>query len=79
MPSREELQTVIDIARSAGALALDHYGKVLRQTKSHRATQNEAVTEADRACQRLIVSELRTRFAGDGIPEMNSRPSSSCK
>ena len=67
MDRTEELRIVTKIARAAGTLAMEHYGKVLRQTKSHRATQNEAVTEADRACQRLIVSQLDQHFPGDGI------------
>lgn len=67
MDRREELNLIIDIAKQAGVLALEQYGKVLRLTKSHRATQNEAVTEADRACQRLIVSALKSAFPGDGI------------
>ena len=42
---------------------LDHYGKVERLTKRHA----EAVTDADRASQRFIVSGLRRRFPEDGI------------
>lgn len=67
MNRREELNLIIEIARAAGVLAMEQYGKVLRLTKSHRATQNEAVTEADRSCQRLIVSELKKHFPTDGI------------
>lgn len=67
MNRRDELNLIIDIARSAGALALNQYGKVLRLTKTNRATQNEAVTDADRSCQRLIVGELRKNFPTDGI------------
>ncbi len=61
------MNIAIEIARAAGALAMEQYGKVLRLTKSHRATQNEAVTEADRSCQRLIVSQLKQHFPTDGI------------
>ena len=67
MNRRDELTFVIDTARAAGALALAQYGKVLRLTKTNRATTDEAVTEADRACQRLIVERLRARFPGDGL------------
>jgi myo-inositol-1(or 4)-monophosphatase len=67
MNRREELIIVIEIARAAGALAMEQYGKVLRLTKTNRATQNEAVTEADRSCQRLIVSALKKHFPTDGI------------
>jgi myo-inositol-1(or 4)-monophosphatase len=67
MNRSEELAFTIELAKSAAAVAMSHYGKVTRLTKSHRATQNEAVTEADRACQRLIVAALRETFPGDGI------------
>src|SRR5271154_1273928 len=59
----EDLQYVIELARSAGALVMEHYGKVDRLLKRN----DEAVTEADRASQRMIVSGLRKRFPGDGI------------
>jgi myo-inositol-1(or 4)-monophosphatase len=59
----QELQVVIDLARGAGGIVRDHFGKVLRQTKRHA----EAVTEADRASQRHIVAGLRKRFPGDGM------------
>lgn len=67
MSRRDDLAFVVEVAREAGQLALQHYGKVLRLTKTHRATTDEAVTEADRACQRLIVSKLRERFPNDGL------------
>ena len=67
MNRRDELSFVIEIARAAGAVSLEQYGKVLRLTKTNRATTDEAVTEADRACQRLIVSRLRERFPSDGL------------
>src|SRR5579862_3637481 len=63
MNLNEDLQYVIELARSAGALVLKHYGKVDRLVKRH----DEAVTEADRASQRLIVSGLRKRFPNDGV------------
>ena len=46
---------------------LEHFGKVERLTKTHAATKDEAVTEADRATQRHIVAALRSRFPDDGI------------
>ncbi len=58
-----DLQFVSDLARSAGSLVLQHYGKVQRLTKRH----DEAVSEADRASQRLIVAALRKQFPTDGI------------
>ena len=62
-----DLQFVAELARSAGDLVLSHYGKVQRQTKTHTTTTAEAVTDADRASQRLIVAGLRKRFPSDGI------------
>src|SRR5215207_7352225 len=62
-----DLQYAIELARSAGRVILDHYGKVERLTKTHAAAQQEAVTEADRASQRLIVAGLRKRYPTDGI------------
>ena len=62
-----DLQFVMDVARQAGALVLEQWGKVDRLTKTHAATTDEAVTEADRASQRLIVAELRERFPNDNI------------
>jgi myo-inositol-1(or 4)-monophosphatase len=67
MTLRQDLQFVTDLARGAGALVLEHYGKVDRLTKTHAAASAEAVTEADRATQRFIVAGLKKRFPNDGI------------
>jgi fructose-1,6-bisphosphatase/inositol monophosphatase family enzyme len=67
MTLAHDLQFIVDTARQAGKVALDHWGRVERLTKTHAATTDEAVTEADRATQRLIVSALRKRFPGDGL------------
>jgi fructose-1,6-bisphosphatase/inositol monophosphatase family enzyme len=67
MTRTEELAFTIELAKSAAAVAMKHYGKVMRLTKTNRATQNEAVTEADRECQRLIVAGLRKQFPNDGM------------
>jgi myo-inositol-1(or 4)-monophosphatase len=58
-----DLSYVIDTARAAGALIREHYGKVERQTKRGE----EAVTDADRASQRLIIERLASRFPDDGF------------
>jgi myo-inositol-1(or 4)-monophosphatase len=63
MDLRSDLQYAVELARGAGRIILDHYGKVDRLTKHHK----EAVTEADRASQRHIFAGLRKRFAGDGL------------
>lgn len=67
MTPSDQLNSIIDLARRAGRTVLDQYGKVERLTKTHIAASAEAVTEADRATQRLIVARLRERFPGDGI------------
>lgn len=63
MSSNDELQYVIEVARGAGKIVAEHYGKVERLTKR----QAEAVTDADRASQRFIVAALRERFPADGF------------
>jgi myo-inositol-1(or 4)-monophosphatase len=77
MSLAHELQFVVDLARQAGALVLEQYGKVERLTKTHATTTAEAVTEADRASQRLIVQGLRRRFPQDGIVGEESETGSS--
>lgn len=63
MSPNSELQYVVDVAREAGRIVAEYYGKVARLTKR----QAEAVTDADRASQRFIVSELKKRFPTDGF------------
>src|SRR5436190_16153672 len=63
----QDLQFAASLARDAGKVILQHYGSVQRLTKTHIAAKEEAVTEADRASQRLIVAGLRKRFPEDGI------------
>jgi myo-inositol-1(or 4)-monophosphatase len=67
MTLAQDLQYAIDLARGAGRIVTDHYGKVRRLTKTHVAAQEEAVTDADRDSQRFIVKGLRTRYPKDGI------------
>ena len=67
MSLAHDLQYAIDLARGAGRVIMDHYGKVERLTKTHVAATEEAVTEADRASQRTIVAGLRRRFPDDGV------------
>jgi myo-inositol-1(or 4)-monophosphatase len=67
MDRKHDLQYAIELARGAGKIILDHYGKTRRLTKTHAAASDEAVTEADRAAQRHIVAGLRKRFVNDGI------------
>jgi myo-inositol-1(or 4)-monophosphatase len=67
MSPNYDLQYAIEIARGAGKIVMDHFGKVERLTKTHAATTDEAVTEGDRATQRFIVAGLRKRFPDDGV------------
>jgi myo-inositol-1(or 4)-monophosphatase len=67
MSLNHDLQYAIEVARGAGKIVMEHFGKVERLTKTHVATKDEAVTEADRATQRFIVASLRKRFPDDGI------------
>jgi len=63
MSLAHDLQYAIELARGAGKIVLDQYGKVRRLTKRYE----EAVTDADRASQRHIVAGLRRRYPTDGI------------
>lgn len=67
MSLKQDLQYAIELARGAGKIVLEQYGRVERLTKTHIAASAEAVTEADRASQRFIVAGLRRRFPTDGI------------
>ncbi len=67
LPLSRQLEIVRQIARTAGAVVLSHYGRVAKLTKTHQAASSETVTEADRATQRHIVTELRKHFPNDGI------------
>jgi myo-inositol-1(or 4)-monophosphatase len=62
-----DLQYALELCRGAGKIVLEQYGKVRRLTKTHVATTNEAVTDADRASQRFIVAGLRQRYPDDGF------------
>jgi myo-inositol-1(or 4)-monophosphatase len=59
------LDLATDLARRAGALALSmHSGLGGHDTKS---TPTDVVTEADRACERLLVDGIRAARPDDGI------------
>ena len=58
-----DLLALVALAHRAGALAREHLGQVERLEKRGA----EAVTEADRAVQRLIVAELTVHHPADGI------------
>ena len=58
-----DLHAILALARQGAALAREQLGQVERQLKRGE----EAVTEADRAVQRLIVSGLQALYPDDGI------------
>ncbi len=57
------LETAIEIAREAGALLMDYFGKVSFELKG----EFDLVTEADRASERLIVQRLQSHFPAHSI------------
>ena len=63
----KDLILAMSMAREAGEIVRSKYGHVDRLTKTHAATTNEAVTEADRESQRSIVAAIRKHCPGDGI------------
>jgi len=67
MKWKKELEYAAAVVRGAGRLAMEHFGRSEKLTKTHAAAHAEAVTQADRATQRYIVSELRKQFPRDGI------------
>ena len=67
MSLNHDLQFAVELARGAGKVILERYGRVERLTKTHVAASQEAVTEADRASQRFIVAGLKRRFPTDGV------------
>jgi myo-inositol-1(or 4)-monophosphatase len=67
MTLQNDLDFIKQLATAAGEVVLHQYGHVARLTKTHIATTDEAVTEADRASQRLIIAGLRKQFPNDGI------------
>lgn len=67
MDLKHELQYAIELAREAGKVVMEHFGRTERLTKTHAAASAEAVTDADRASQRTIVAGLKRRYPKDGI------------
>lgn len=73
MTQPPDLAYVVDLARRAGRATLPGFGTLERLTKRSAGEAisgwdpTEAVTEADRASQRLIIAGLRARFPDDGI------------
>jgi myo-inositol-1(or 4)-monophosphatase len=72
-PPPEDLEYVIATARQAAALIQSSCGRIEREMKTSPGAAipgwkpQEAVTEADRASQRLIIARLHERFPDDGV------------
>ncbi len=67
-----------DIAREAGQLALDYKAKGLTQVDT-KSSEVDMVTEADKACEKLIVERLTAARPEDGLKgeEGADKPSTS--
>jgi histidinol-phosphatase len=60
----KEIDVVRRVSRRAGKLALEH---AARGVEGEDKADDSPVTEADRACEQLIVSELQKAFPEDGF------------
>jgi myo-inositol-1(or 4)-monophosphatase len=60
------LRAAETVVREAGRLALDHFGRRERLAVDRKGAQ-DMVSEADRACEDLIVKRLARRFPDDGF------------
>lgn len=63
VPWRREVEVAVQAARQAAELALRYQPGIVAETKS----DNSPVTEADRACERLIAQILSEAFPEDGL------------
>jgi 3'(2'), 5'-bisphosphate nucleotidase len=66
-PLDQELRVALRLAREAGRTVLEYYNKPLHVEQKRTAIDSEPVTEADRAANALIVSQVRHEFPDDGI------------
>ena len=64
MAYERELEKALQITRTAGELALDHFR---RGAPAEEKEDASPVTAADRECEQLIQRLLEESFAGDGI------------
>jgi myo-inositol-1(or 4)-monophosphatase len=66
-PYDRELAAACRLAREAGKLQMDLYGRLREvRTKGSRKGSHDLVTEADHASEALILGGLRALFPGDG-------------
>ena len=67
-PYGPELEAAKRLAREAGRLQMDLYGRLTQvRTKGTRKGSRDLVTEADHASEALILDGLRALFPGDGF------------
>lgn len=64
MTSGSDLDVAIAAVRRAGAILLEHHGRVTVETKS---SATDVVTEADRAAEAAVVELLRAQRPADGV------------
>jgi histidinol phosphatase-like enzyme (inositol monophosphatase family) len=64
MAWEKEIETCRDVSRRAGEIALGYAARGVRQEDK---ADDSPVTEADRACERLIVDDLHAAFPDDGF------------
>ncbi len=64
---RAILARVLPAAREAGALLLEHYGKIEREAVRTKSAARDLVTAADVAAERAIVARLRSAFPEHAI------------
>ena len=64
MPHELEMDAALDVARRAGELALEYFERGAREEEK---ADLSPVTEADRACEKLIARLLAERFPDDGL------------
>ena len=64
---RDELSLAVELARQAGAIALDFYHGPLHIKEKVESSEREPVTQADVAANELIVEGLRKAFPDDGV------------
>jgi myo-inositol-1(or 4)-monophosphatase len=61
------LAATLEIARGAGAIMLEHFGRLHPHQVSSKSVERDLVTAADVACERWVVSRLRALFPTHAI------------
>jgi len=61
------LHAALEIARGAGALMMEYFGRLRPEQVGSKSIERDLVTEADKAVERWIVTRLRAAFPGHAI------------